>query len=137
MPISYEIEIVDCVLEVYGHFNDYESEFTVIIQPQTDIDLFANAVCRVLRDSISEKLREFDEQFRYKVERDNTPPQVQARGEVLDSFSLVKVGNLIGEGVKQAENELDSDNRVDNAELNVGLATTLDLFESDYYDEDY
>lgn len=134
MPITYEIESVDCTIELYGEFNDYEEEFTVIIQPETTIALFANSVCRVLRDSISDALRESEETIYYSVERDDDPPQVQVQGEVSDSVPLVTLGELIGEGVNRAEGVLEDGNHVDNADLKVGMATTLDLFDSEYYD---
>lgn len=133
MPITYEIEIVDCLIEIYGEFNDYEDEYTVLIQPETRIDLFANSVCRVLRDTISTELREADANLYYMVERDNDPPQVQVQGELPDSISLVTIGELIGDGIHRAEDELTNGNKVDNADLNAGLAKTLEVFEREDY----
>lgn len=137
MPLEYELDIVSCPLKLYGESEDQRGVFTVIVQPDSGVELCDRSVARMLREAIETELDDYQQTWDTSVICESSPPHVVVTGEVLDSLSLVKVGNLVAEGIMRAEDVITESDKIENAEIHTGLASKLDMFESQYYEEEY
>jgi len=137
MPLEYELDIVSCPLKMYGEFEQQQGVFTVVVKPVSGVELCDSSVARMLRETIETELSEYEYVAELSVVQESDPARVVVTGDGFDSPSLIKIGNLVAEGIQRAEEVITESDGIENAEIHMGLASKLDMYESQYYEEEY